>query len=71
MASQAAASQGGHAQVEPLHLLKVLLEQEGGLARPLLEKVGIPYDRIHSVVESELSRLPSQSRETSVMTSVR
>jgi ATP-dependent Clp protease ATP-binding subunit ClpB len=61
MASQAAASQGGHAHVEPLHLLKALLEQEGGLARPLLEKVGIPHDRIRSMVDSELGRLPTQS----------
>jgi ATP-dependent Clp protease ATP-binding subunit ClpB len=61
MSAQGFASQSGQAAVEPLHMLWVLLEQEGGLARPLLEKVGIPYDRVHSVVKSELARLPSQT----------
>ena len=60
-AAQSAAAEAGHAQVEPLHLLDVLLKQEGGLTGSILEKVGIPRDRIASVVEAELSRLPTQS----------
>ena len=60
-AAQAAAAEAGHAQVEPLHLLDVLLKQEGGLTGSILEKVGIPRDRIASVAEAELSRLPTQS----------
>ena len=62
-ASQSLAAEAGHAQITPLHLLSALLGQEGGLVGPLLEKVGIPAERIRSVVESELSRLPSQSRQ--------
>ncbi len=62
-AAQQEASEAGHAQVAPLHLLDVLLHQEGGLAVPLLEKVGIPEDRITQIVRSELSRLPSQSQQ--------
>jgi len=63
MAAQATAAQSGHAQVQPLHLLAALLKQEGGLARPLLEKIGIPGERIVSIIDSELSRLPSQSEQ--------
>ena len=59
--AQSMASQAGHANVTPLHLLDALLAQEGGFVVPLIEKVGVPGDRIKSVVSSELSRLPSQS----------
>jgi len=62
-AAQAAASDGGQPHVGPLHLLDALLGQEGGLTVPLLEKVGVPRDRIGSIVQSELSRLPSQSQQ--------
>ncbi|KKK67292.1 hypothetical protein LCGC14_2955540, partial [marine sediment metagenome] len=62
-ASQSLAAEAGHAQMTPLHLLSELLAQEGGLVGPLLEKAGIPADRIRSVVDSELSRLPSQSQQ--------
>ncbi|HUS47104.1 MAG TPA: Clp protease N-terminal domain-containing protein, partial [Phycisphaerae bacterium] len=61
MAAQGSAAELGHAAIGPLHLLDALLKQEGGLVVPLLEKVGIPRDRIVSVVGSELKRLPSQS----------
>ncbi|MDY6913172.1 MAG: ATP-dependent chaperone ClpB [Planctomycetota bacterium] len=60
-AAQSIAAHAGHAAVGPLHLLDALLRQDGGLAAALLEKVGIPADRVRSVVASELSRLPSQS----------
>ena len=36
-AAQASASEAGHPQIGPLHLLDALLRQDGGLARPLLE----------------------------------
>jgi ATP-dependent Clp protease ATP-binding subunit ClpB len=62
-AAQQGASEAGHAQVGPLHLLDALLGQEGGLTVPLLAKVGIPADRIGSIVASELERLPSQSSQ--------
>jgi ATP-dependent Clp protease ATP-binding subunit ClpB len=52
-----------HATVGPLHLLRALLDQDGGLTRPLLEKLGIPDERISSVVDSELGRLPTQSEQ--------
>jgi len=60
-AAQASAAEAGNAQIEPLHLLGALLEQEGSLAGSILAKVGVRSDRISSVVSSELSRLPTQS----------
>ena len=60
-AAQSTASEAGHAAIGPLHLLDALLRQEGGLAGSLLEKVGVPADRVASVVATELSRLPRQS----------
>ncbi len=62
-AAQASASDAGHPQIEPLHLLDALLNQEGGLVAPLLEKVGIPAERIRSIVASELGRMPKQSAQ--------
>ncbi len=60
-AAQGTASEAGHATVGPLHLLDAMLRQEAGITAPLLEKVGIPADRIGQIVPLELSRLPSQS----------
>ncbi len=61
MIAQGSASESGHAAFGPLHLLDALLNQDGGLTRPLLEKVGIPAGRIAGIVDSELKRLPTQS----------
>jgi ATP-dependent Clp protease ATP-binding subunit ClpB len=61
MAAQGDAAEAGHGRITPLHLLAALVNQDGGLAGPLLEKVGIPRDRIRQVVDSELQRMPSQS----------
>jgi ATP-dependent Clp protease ATP-binding subunit ClpB len=62
-AAQSMASESGNPTITPLHLLAALLRQEGGLAEPLLQKVGVAPDRIRSIVDSELSRLPSQSQQ--------
>ena len=59
--AQGAAMEAGHVAVAPLHVLDALVKQEGGLAAPLLEKVGIPRGRVVSIVDSELKRLPAQS----------
>jgi len=64
--AQGTALEAGHSGVTPLHLLDALLAQDGGLAVPLLEKVGIPRDRIVSIVDSELKRLPTQSGASSM-----
>jgi ATP-dependent Clp protease ATP-binding subunit ClpB len=61
MAAQGEAAEAGHAAIAPLHLLQAILKQENGLGASLLNKIGIPTERILSVVGSELARMPSQS----------
>jgi len=58
--AQELASGQGNPAVTTVHLLAGLLgEQEGGIVRPLLEKVGADVDRIRQITESEIRRLPS------------
>jgi len=61
--AQGQAMNAGNPAVTPLHVLDALLGQEGGLTGPLLERVGVPRDRVCSIVASELARLPSQSHQ--------
>ncbi|NOZ79053.1 MAG: ATP-dependent chaperone ClpB [Acidobacteria bacterium] len=49
----------GNPETIPSHLLLALLTQEGGLVPRLLEKVGIPADRLTREVTEDLDRLPS------------
>ena len=63
MSAQGVASDFGHAGIGPLHLLHALVNQEGGLTIGLLEKVGVPGDRVRTVVDAELKRMPTQSEQ--------
>ncbi|BBB32755.1 ATP-dependent Clp protease ATP-binding subunit ClpB [Thermotomaculum hydrothermale] len=45
-------------EVTELHLMKSLLEQEGGIVKPLLQKAGILVDLLEKEVEEKLSSLP-------------
>ncbi len=67
----------GHSEVSPLHLLFALIAPAadslagaggskgngpaGGIVVPILEKAGARVDRLRSIVDSELSRLPKVS----------
>jgi len=61
------ASERGHAELTPLHLLSALLggagrdPEAGGIVVPLLNKAGARVDQIRSIVDSELRRLPRVS----------
>ncbi|HEY3782851.1 MAG TPA: ATP-dependent chaperone ClpB [Fimbriimonadaceae bacterium] len=44
--------------VEPEHLLLALLIQDGGVARPLLDKIGTDTDAVRKDVEQSLEQLP-------------
>ena len=58
--AQERASAAGNPAVTPVHLLAGLLdEQEGGIIKPLLEKVGANLDRMREITEGEIKRLPS------------
>ena len=56
----AAAARGAlraqHPEVEGAHLLKALLEQEGGVVAPVLDKMEVRPDAIARAVEAELGR---------------
>ena len=59
-AQQLAESQG-NAQLVPLHLLKALLDEQGGIVRPLMEKVGIRVPQLRTIVDADLNKLPRSS----------
>jgi ATP-dependent Clp protease ATP-binding subunit ClpB len=48
-----------HAQVTPLHLLSALLDQEGGIAAPVLGKIGVAPDALRAEVDAALGELPT------------
>ena len=45
-------------QVEPVHLMMALLEQDGSTARPLLEQAGVNINQLQLKVMEDLDRLP-------------
>ena len=60
-AAQSEATRLGHQQLDVEHLLLALLDQEGGLARSVLEKTGVDADLVRQRLETELARLPKVS----------
>jgi ATP-dependent Clp protease ATP-binding subunit ClpB len=44
--------------IEPVHLMAALLDQQGGTARPLLEKAGANVAKLRSDLAAALERLP-------------
>jgi ATP-dependent Clp protease ATP-binding subunit ClpB len=45
----------GHAQVEPEHLAVALLDQEGGLAVPILERIGASHTAVRTELDKRLN----------------
>ncbi len=60
-AAQARAAELHHSELTPLHVLAALMGDKDGIVRPLLSKLGADAERIASVTQSELQRLPSIS----------
>jgi ATP-dependent Clp protease ATP-binding subunit ClpB len=56
--AQQLAADRQHGQVAPLHLLWTLIGDHEGIAPSVLRKAGADFERIRSVCESELKRLP-------------
>jgi ATP-dependent Clp protease ATP-binding subunit ClpB len=44
--------------IEPVHLMVALLDQQGGTARPLLEKAGVQVPKLRSDLAGGLDRMP-------------
>ena len=53
-AAQKLAQERGHAQVEPEHLAVALLDQEGGLTVPILERIGASHAAVRAELEKRL-----------------
>src|SRR6202051_4664631 len=45
--------------IEPVHLMTALLDQQGGTARPLLEKAGVQVAKLRSDLAGALERVPT------------
>ena len=52
------ASEAGQQQLDPLHLLLSLVEQDGGVVPAILQKMSIDSDALKSRTRTEISRLP-------------
>ena len=47
-----------HQQMEPIHFLIAFLDQEGGIARPLLAKAGVQVDALRNQLNRALEGMP-------------
>ncbi len=56
--AQDLASQGNHPEIANEHFLSVLLDQDEGITRPLLEKIGANVEQLRDRLRSELERRP-------------
>jgi ATP-dependent Clp protease ATP-binding subunit ClpB len=68
-ASISLASGRGNPAVEDIHLLQALLDQEGGVAGPLLGRVGVRYEQLGKKVSEALDRLARQEGASGAMPS--
>jgi ATP-dependent Clp protease ATP-binding subunit ClpB len=57
--AQNIASKSAHSELKSAHVLLALLQQEGGIATPILQKAGIDVSQLKTSVAAALSREPS------------
>ncbi|MGD9152246.1 MAG: ATP-dependent chaperone ClpB [Gammaproteobacteria bacterium] len=50
-----------NAFIEPVHLMKALLEQDGGTVRPLLIQAGVDIQTLHAKINQAIDALPTVS----------
>ncbi len=53
-----------HSQIEPIHILKAMIDQAGGAARPLLIKAGAQMAQLASAIDRTLMGLPTVANNT-------
>ncbi|MFN0199494.1 MAG: ATP-dependent chaperone ClpB [Planctomycetaceae bacterium] len=58
------AEQGGNPELQPLHLLKALLDEDQGIVRPVIQRIGTNLAQLQSLVASELEKLPKASGQS-------
>ncbi len=57
--AQSIASKSAHAELKSAHVLLALLQQEGGIAVPILQKAGVDLPHLKLAVTAALAREPS------------
>lgn len=65
--AQQTAEDFGQQEIKPLHLLKALLDEEQGVVKPLIQKIGANLPQLQKMVDDEIQRLP---KVTGAMTQV-
>ena len=55
------AAQNGNPELLPIHLLAVLLDDREGIIVPVLQKIGVPTDRLHQDADRAVDALPKVS----------
>ena len=69
--AQELATDRGHAQIDPLHLLAALLSETDGIVGPIMDRIGVNRGQLDKIVQAELSHFahvsggapPSASQE--------
>ncbi|PHS11809.1 MAG: ATP-dependent chaperone ClpB [Blastopirellula sp.] len=56
--AQSLSADAGNPQMTPVHLLSVLVNENEGIVKPILDKIGADRSQLSSMIESELGRLP-------------
>jgi len=56
--AQSLALGNDNSYIEPVHLLAALINQEGGSARPILQKAGVRLPTLVSALQASMNRLP-------------
>jgi ATP-dependent Clp protease ATP-binding subunit ClpB len=69
--AQHIAEKYAHQQIEPEHLLEAILKQDGGIAEPMLKKLGADPAIVLNRLESSLQKLPKISGSTETYISPR
>ncbi len=52
--AQELATDRGHAQIDPLHLLAALLAENDGIVGPILDRIGVNRGQLNQIVQAEL-----------------
>jgi ATP-dependent Clp protease ATP-binding subunit ClpB len=56
--AQSLASERGHAQIDPLHLLAALLAESDGIVWPILNRIGVNRAQLERIVAAEMEHFP-------------
>ena len=59
MQAQHLAQEKGQSQIDALHLLYVLLTQEGSIIITILQKLGVDADSLKKKVETQIAKIPT------------